>query len=265
TVQAATAIQAVLAGNLIGLAQLAYIDVGLFEEDLSLFGVIGKGIALALAQCEEVEGCAPNVTEEELDQLIDALQARIDELDKRLVEAEQEVDRDKLVQLMDGFRQELENFEGYKEQLAEYYIEDEDEAFDDEFGEEDFARDVITNQVKTLSDILEVVKLRIAWLENLKADADTRAKLSELTGLELTIEALDEIIDATQQQVQSIESQINFLLEGIEAKVDPHHTPAEKPLFWAESGDYQMLREVAYGPWLLQSNDQAVALNERWH
>ena len=37
--------QANLAGNLIGLEQLAFIDVGLFEEDLSLFGVIGNGVA----------------------------------------------------------------------------------------------------------------------------------------------------------------------------------------------------------------------------
>ena len=58
---------------LIGLETLAFVDVGLFEEELTLYGQIGNGIGLALAQCEEQEGCAPNVTEEELNNIISSL------------------------------------------------------------------------------------------------------------------------------------------------------------------------------------------------
>ena len=58
---------------LIGLETLAFVDVGLFEEELTLYGQIGNGIGLALAQCEEQEGCAPNVTEDELNTLISTI------------------------------------------------------------------------------------------------------------------------------------------------------------------------------------------------
>ncbi|MFQ5661317.1 MAG: hypothetical protein ACE5GZ_12910, partial [Gammaproteobacteria bacterium] len=261
-VQAATAIQTVFASNLIGLQQLAFIDVGLFEEELSLFGVIGHGIALALAQCEEVEGCAPNVTEEELDQLISALQARIDELERRLGEEEKEAKRSKLEELLEGYRQELENFQGYQKQLQEFNAGgEEEEGFEEEeLGAEEFgAPDVVAAQVKTLSGILEVAKQRIDWFEELKADADARAKLSESTGIELTIEALDEIIEATQKEIQSIETQIKLLLEGNQAE----HGPGLP--FWAESGDHQRSLHPGYGRSLLIPDEKLFAVNERWY
>ena len=243
----------VFAANLIGLEQLAFIDVGLFEEDLSLFGIIGSGVALALAQCEEVEGCAPDVSESELEELIIALQARIDELEKRLEDA-QGADRAKIEELLSGYRQEMENFQGYKQQLQEYYSDDEDYEEDegDGFGED--SGPTVGDQIQSLSNVLEVTQRRIEWLESLKGDADARAKLSESTGIDLTIETIDTIIDATKQEVLLIEKQIQLLQEGTQA--------LSRPVFWAEASDYNNIHDVDYGNSLLSINIDSVAKND---
>jgi len=247
--------QANLAGSLIGLEQLAFIDVGLFEEDLSLFGVIGSGVALSLAQCEEVEGCAPDVTESELDELIVALHARIDELEKRKAESSG-VDLSKIEELLAGYRKELSNFEGYKQQLLEYYSGDaEDDFEDDDFGDE--AAPTIGDQIQSLGQVLEVAQRRIEWLEGLKADPESRATLSESTDIDLTIEAIDAIIEATRQEVLFIEKQIQLLQDGTQA--------LSKPVFWAESGDYNGIHHVDYGTSLLSIGLDSVALNDKMY
>ena len=245
--------QANLAGSLIGLEQLAFIDVGLFEEDLSLFGVIGSGVALSLAQCEEVEGCAPDVTEAELDELIVALHARIDELEKRKAEATGG-DLAKIEELLEGYRKELSNFEGYKQQLQEYYSGD-DDFEDDEFDDEDSGAPTVGDQIQNLGRVLEVAQRRIDWLEGLKADPEARAKLSESTGIDLTIEAIDTIIEATRQEIIYIEKQIQLLQDGTQA--------LSKPIFWAESGDYDSVHHVDYGVSLLSIGVDSLAHNDK--
>ena len=50
-----------------------YLDLGLFVEELSLYGLEGSGLALFYSQCEEVEGCVPTVTLEQLEELIESL------------------------------------------------------------------------------------------------------------------------------------------------------------------------------------------------
>lgn len=235
------------ANEQVGLQQVAFIDVGLFEEDLTLYGVIGNGVALALAQCEEVEGCAPDVSEAELDELIEGLKVRIQELERRLEDGDG--DRARIEELLEGYRQELENFEGYKKDLEEYYSSDFDED-DDDFGEEDELQ-TKAGQIQRLSEILEVAQRRIEWLESLKGDADARAKLSEGTGIELTIEAIDSIIEATRQEVIIIERQIQNLQDGTEAM--------SRPVFWAETGDYNGVQHLGYGASLLNIGVESLA------
>ena len=225
-----TALQTVFASNLIGLSQLGFIDIGLFDQDLSLFGVIGQGIALALGQCEELEGCAPDITEAELEQLIAQLENRIAELELRLNDERYENQRDEIRTLLQGFLVELENFKSYQKELLEYF-EAEEEAFDDDFGEDSFdndsAFDEIAKQVRELSDILEVARRRIDWLESLKTDTQAREKLSEKTGLSLTDEMLDQIINATKEQVNYLQEQIRLLLNGTNAKANPYQFSTE--------------------------------------
>ena len=61
-----------------------FIDTSLFEQDLTLFSLIGKGISLYLSLCEEIEGCAPPVELEEIDDLLRQARERLAELKQRL-------------------------------------------------------------------------------------------------------------------------------------------------------------------------------------
>ena len=138
------------ASSLTGLQNVQFIDVGLFEEELTLFGVIGNGIAMSLDQCEEAEGCAPNVSDEELDALIVQIEGRINEIKNRL--AAGTIDADDGANLLAGFERELENFRRYKTQLTEFAasqdgggedafdeLEDFVEEFDEALPEDEFA------------------------------------------------------------------------------------------------------------------------------
>ena len=214
---------------LIGLETLAFVDVGLFEEELTLNGQIGTGIGLALAQCEEQEGCAPNVTEEELDTIISSLEARLVELQRRLVDETNDDARVELQELIKGFDKELQNFLDYRQQLIEFLAAGEEEEVEDDFeDEEEFDEDldslleesdaveIEVDEVTRLARVLETIKTRIEWLESLKANTEERVRLSEITGMELTQEALDEIIEAAKSEASYIENQIRLQIEGKE-------------------------------------------------
>jgi len=244
------------------LEQLGYIDTGLFEQDLDLFGVIGTGIALALAQCEEVEGCAPNVTEEELVAIIAQIQQAIAQL-KRLQEegveetfSEQFVIGDEKVQkLIELYEAALQQFTTYLDELQQYLTggQEEEQAVPDEFGGE---APSLATRIESLAKVLEGIKARITWLESLKGDPESRAKLTEKTGIELTQEALDALIEGAKAEAQSIEQQIKLLQEGTEASVH------DGSLFVAEAGDYSRIYNVNYGPSLLNLAE-SVAMESR--
>jgi len=215
---------------LIGLETLAFVDVGLFEEELTLYGQIGNGIGLALAQCEEQEGCAPNVTEDELNTLISTIEARIVELQRRLVDEVNEGERKELEELIKGFDQELQNFLDYRQQLIEFLAAGEEEEMEEDFeDEEGFDEDLDSlleesevtetevDEVTRLAKVLETIKARIEWLESLKANTEERVRLSEITGIELTQETLDEIIESAESEAAYIENQIRLQIEGNEA------------------------------------------------
>jgi len=229
--------------QLIALEELGFIDTGLFEEDLTLFGIIGYGIALALAQCEEIEGCAPNVTLEELNELIAQLEARIAELDRRCEEGDEAS-----CELLVRYKEELGNFLSYREELQKYLTaadEELEDEFTDEFGEEAPAGE--TN-IETLARMLETIKTRIAWLESLRTQPEERARLGQSIGIELTLEVLEEIIQGAITEAQFIEKQIKLLQEGTQALADP--------VFTAEVRDYSSIQHIGYGPAILNLDGQ---------
>jgi hypothetical protein len=262
------------ASALIGLETLAFIDVGLFEEELTLYGQIGMGIALSLAQCEEQEGCVPSVTEDELNTMIESLKARVIELERRLAEATDSNVRSELGELIEGFNEELKEFRDYRQELQEFFASeeededfDEDEGFDDEdFNEEDLYEDLPdgngslerptdVGEVVRLAKVLETVKSRVEWLERLKVNPDERARLSELTKIELTQEVLDTIIEAAKSEAVFIENQIRLLIESTEAMLSP------APMFTAEVRDYDSMQTVHYGTDYLNSLPRHPLLN----
>ena len=133
------------AGLLTGALSVVVIDTSLFEEDLTLFGTLGEGIAKSLSQCEEEEGCVPNVTFEELEQLIERLRVRIAQLENMLQDertqgvgtellgvdiffdgptGEEQRDggqRAELRALLARFKAELQAFLEYREEYLEYF------------------------------------------------------------------------------------------------------------------------------------------------
>ncbi len=247
------------ASSLIGLETLAFIDLGLFEEELTLYGQIGTGIALALAQCEEQEGCAPNVSEDELNNLIASLEARLLELERRLVEETKENLRADLKELIDRFNEELNDFRGYRQELQAFFAA-EDEGFGEEVLDEGLpdeegllGEQPDAGEVARLAKVLETVKARIEWLESLKANTEERARLSETTGIELTQETLDTIIEAARSEAAFIENQIRLLIEGTEAMLSP------APVFTAEARDYNSMQTIHYGSDFLSLKDDSLS------
>lgn len=117
------------AAALTGLQNVQFVDVGVFEQDLTLFGVLGNGIALSLDQCEDKDGCAPNVTMEELDKLIAGLKARLDALTQR-GKGEGGGGRGRK-DLVAEYERQLASFEGYKKQLQDYQEAQEESRKDD--------------------------------------------------------------------------------------------------------------------------------------
>ena len=81
-------------------------------------------------------------------------------------------------------------------------------------------------------------------------DPDARAKLSESTGIELTQEALEAIIEGARSEGKYIEKQIKLLQEGTEAKIE------SDPLFIADASDPRLASVVSYGPSLLNLGNE---------
>jgi len=204
-----------------------------------------------LAQCEEIEGCAPDVSEDELDEFIAQIEARLEELLRRSSEAESDAEKEQLEELIAGYQEELENFISYREQLQEYLTVDEEE-FDEDFDEEDFGAEPDADAIQKLGKMLETVNARIQWLESLKGSPEDRARLSEATGIELTQEALDAIIEGAKSEGKYIEQQIKLLQEGTEAKIK------SDPLFIAETGERSLAQVVNYGSSLLNLGNEHV-------
>jgi hypothetical protein len=87
-------------------------DAAALAAEAYLFKSIGMGIALSLAHCEGQDACTPPVSEDELQQLIDALNERINSLVER-----QEGGED-LADVLTAYVNQRENYLRYKEQLG---------------------------------------------------------------------------------------------------------------------------------------------------
>ena len=162
--------------------------------------------------------------------MISSLEARLVELQRRLVDETNNDTRAELQELIKGFDKELQNFLDYRQQLIEFLAAGEEEEIEEDFEDEEaFDEDldslleesdsveIEVDEVTRLARVLETIKTRIEWLESLKANTEERVRLSEITGIELTQEALDEIIEAAKSEANYIENQIRLQIEGKEA------------------------------------------------
>nr|NIN35931.1 hypothetical protein [Gammaproteobacteria bacterium]NIN62622.1 hypothetical protein [Gammaproteobacteria bacterium]NIO63159.1 hypothetical protein [Gammaproteobacteria bacterium]NIQ20260.1 hypothetical protein [Gammaproteobacteria bacterium]NIT06451.1 hypothetical protein [Gammaproteobacteria bacterium] len=204
------------AAELTRLEELLELDTGLFEQDLTLFGIIGNGIALALAQCEEIDGCAPNITMDELNELIVQLETRLEELKRRCLEFDI-----KACDLIKSYKEELDNFYTYRDELQQYLasIESIPEELEDEFTKEFGIESgiAVDATVRSLQKTLQTIEARIIWLESLKENPVEQARLGEISGFKITPEVLEEIIEGARTEAKFIEEQILMLLNGTQA------------------------------------------------
>ena len=66
-------------------------DINTLVEDTKVFNVIGMGIALSIAQCDGKDICDPTVDENEIGQLIEALDRRIEGVVSRQQDSEEDL------------------------------------------------------------------------------------------------------------------------------------------------------------------------------
>ncbi len=122
-------------------------DINTLVEDTEVFNTIGMGIALSIAQCDGKDICDPTVGENEIGQLIEALDKRIEGVVSRQQDNEEDMSniitayidtREKYTDYMERLgkiaRPEIPQEEFVKEDLfssEDALTEDEYSAFDD--------------------------------------------------------------------------------------------------------------------------------------
>ena len=71
--------------------EISNADINTLVEDTKVFNVIGMGIALSIAQCDGKDICDPTVDENEIGQLIEALDRRIEGVITRQQNSDEEL------------------------------------------------------------------------------------------------------------------------------------------------------------------------------
>ena len=216
------------------LQAVTFVDSSLFEEDLSLFGVIGNGIALSLDQCEEAEGCAPAVTEEELAALIAALVDRIAQLEAKL--SADGIDQAEGQRLLDGYRAQLANFLNYQQELRAYVERQEADEFGDDFEDE-------------FGDVFEAEETLTPDLDGASPDAAEDSAPENLPAAEVeeAFEPIEEPAAADEfEEIESVdEAEEAFEFEPMpepEPELEPAPAPAE-PEFDGIEDEFEELEE----------------------
>ncbi len=122
-------------------------DLTLLQNETVLFRSIGMGIALSIAQCEGVELCSLTVEEREIQELINALDERIDSLVLKQEEAEDPIEFDKVIT---AYVNERDNYATHLEKLKSITstLETESELLDETLESEvsDFPVDSAKNE-----------------------------------------------------------------------------------------------------------------------
>ena len=77
--------------DVLDINEISDADITILLEDTKVFNTIGMGIALSIAECTGKEICQPTVNEDEIGQLIDALDQRIEGVVSRQQESEEEL------------------------------------------------------------------------------------------------------------------------------------------------------------------------------
>ncbi|SMN11051.1 Alkaline phosphatase [uncultured Candidatus Thioglobus sp.] len=126
-------------------------DSAVLLEDVKIFDVIGMGISLSITACDGVEECQPHVNVEEIDQIVNVLTDRIEEILFR-----QQNEEPELEDIVLAYIDLKERYGGYREKFLETYVDPastEDELVDE--GEYDAAFSDFAEDIESDEDFLE--------------------------------------------------------------------------------------------------------------
>ncbi len=125
-------------GNILADDEANNADATTLVNEASVFESIRMGIALSMAQCEGLELCSPSVNEDELKQLIQTLDSRIDNLTLRQEEVEDPEGFDEILAIYvnerDNYAHIMEKLSTLSEDMEPVGLEAEEEAAVSEKG-----------------------------------------------------------------------------------------------------------------------------------
>jgi len=181
---------------------------------LTLFGRVGRGVALSLAQCEQVDGCAPSVTLDEIEASMAAVDERIKLLEQRLEQASAAGKRERVERLIERYRAQREQLVAQREEL-ENFLEGggSKEGVAEQF-EEQMPEPVDQKTLDTLINMVENMYTRVSFLESLLTSPERRQELAKRLDMELSQERLKRIIDDTMSAIDHVESLVERMSKG---------------------------------------------------
>ena len=144
-------------GNILAEDEASDADATRLINEASVFESIRMGIALSMAQCEGLADCYPAVNEEELKQLIQALDNRIDNLTLRQEEVEDPEGFDEILAI---YVNERDNYADFMEKLGTYSkdieaIGEEELIPEEEIVEEDFVDETVSEESVDIAEELQ--------------------------------------------------------------------------------------------------------------
>jgi hypothetical protein len=147
-------------GNILANDEANNADTTTLANEASVFESIRMGIALAMAQCEGQAGCSPVVNEEELKQLIQALDTRIDNLTLRQEEVEDQEGFDEILAI---YVNERDNYAHFMEKLGTFSKDieaigeevEEESILEEEFVVEDIVDEAASEEVVDIAEELQ--------------------------------------------------------------------------------------------------------------
>lgn len=122
-------------------------DLNLLQDETIVFQSIGMGIALSIAQCEGIDLCSLTVEENEIKELINTLDERIDSLVLKQEEAEDPVAFDKV---LTAYVNERDNYATHLEKLKSITstLDGDGDSLDESFGFESEVTDFPVDSAK---------------------------------------------------------------------------------------------------------------------
>jgi len=143
-------------------------DINTLVEDTKVFNTIGLGIALSIAQCEGRDICDPTVDENEIGQLIEALDQRIEGVVSRQQNSDEE-----LTNVITAYVDTKEKYADYLQRLSEIARP---EIPQEEFAEEDLfsSEDALTEDEYSAFDDFEEDLEDDEELEELEDEYDSQ-------------------------------------------------------------------------------------------